>query len=160
MKLKHITSFFKNILFLIFFIVFAVPANSELSVEEIIKGRKAIFSKNYNTAKRVQSLSVSGDFEEAKELMKEMSGNYKDLLNYFPENSKEGFKTESLPAIWENKDEFNDLMNKSANDMIELASIIEATDNVKGSLGKLMWSNCKACHSKFRVPHQCLLKRR
>ena len=153
MKLKHITSFFKNILFLSFFIVFALPANSELSVEEIIKGRKAIFSKNYNTAKRVQSLSVSGDFEEAKELMKEMSENYKDLLNYFPENSKEGFKTESLPVIWENKDEFNDLMNKSANDMIELASIIEATDNVKGSLGKLMWSNCKACHSKFRAPH-------
>ena len=153
MKLKHITSFFKNILFLSFFIVFALPANSELSVEEIIKGRKAIFSKNYNTAKRVQSLSVSGDFEEAKELMKEMSENYKDLLNYFPENSKEGFKTESLPAIWENKDEFNDLMNKSANDMIELASIIEATDNVKGSLGKLMWSNCKACHSKFRAEH-------
>ena len=153
MKLKHIKSFFKNILFLIFFIVFALPANSELSVEEIIKGRKAIFSKNYNTAKRVQSLSVSGDFEEAKELMKEMSENYKDLLNYFPENSKEGFKTESLPAIWENKDEFNDLMNKSANDMIELASIIEATDNVKGSLGKLMWSNCKACHSKFRAEH-------
>jgi len=153
MKLKHITSFFKNILFLSFFIVFALPANSELSVEEIIKGRKAIFSKNYNTAKRVQSLSVSGDFEEAKELMKEMSENYKELLNYFPENSKEGFKTESLPAIWENKDEFNDLMNKSANDMIELASIIEATDNVKGSLGKLMWSNCKACHSKFRAPH-------
>jgi len=153
MKLKHITSFFKNILFLSLFMVFALPANSELSVEEIIKGRKAIFSKNYNTAKRVQSLSVSGDFEEAKELMKEMSENYKDLLNYFPENSKEGFKTESLPAIWENKDEFNDLMNKSANDMIELASIIEATDNVKGSLGKLMWSNCKACHSKFRAPH-------
>ena len=153
MKLKHITSFFKNILFLSFFIVFALPANSELSVEEIIKGRKAIFSKNYNTAKRVQSLSVSGDFEEAKELMKEMSENYKDLLNYFPENSKEGFKTESLPAIWENKDEFNDLMNKSANDMIELASIVEATDNVKGSLGKLMWSNCKACHSKFRGEH-------
>ena len=153
MKLKHIKSFFKNILFLSIFIVFAVPANSELSVEEIIKGRKAIFSKNYNTAKRVQSLSVSGDFEEAKELMREMSENYKDLLNYFPENSKEGFKTESLPAIWENKDEFNDLMNKSANDMIELASIIEATDNVKGSLGKLMWSNCKACHSKFRSEH-------
>ena len=153
MKLKHITSFFKNILFLSIFIVFALPANSELSVEEIIKGRKAIFSKNYNTAKRVQSLSVNGDFEEAKELMKEMSENYKNLLNYFPENSKEGFKTESLPAIWENKDEFNDLMNKSANDMIELASIIEATDNVKGSLGKLMWSNCKACHSKFRAEH-------
>ena len=153
MKLKHIKLLFKNILLFSFFITLTVPAYSELSVEEIIKGRKAIFSKNYNTAKKVQSLSVSGDFEEAKELMKEMSENYKDLLNYFPENSKEGFKTEASPAIWGNKDEFNDLMNKSANDMIQLASIIEATDNVKGSLGKLMWSNCKACHSKFRTEH-------
>ena len=50
-------------------------------------------------------------------------------------------------------DEFNDLMKKSSNDMIKLASIIENTDDVKASLGKLMWGNCKACHSKFRAPH-------
>ena len=31
---------------------------------------------------------------KAKELMIEMSENYKDLLELFPENSKEGFKTE------------------------------------------------------------------
>ena len=29
--------------------------NSEQSAEEIIKNRKALFSKNYNTAKKVQS---------------------------------------------------------------------------------------------------------
>ena len=82
-----------------------------------------------------------------------MSENYKTLLEYFPENTKEGFKTEALPAIWENKDEFNKLMIKSSNNMIELASIIQTTDDIKGTLGKLMWSNCKACHSKFRKPH-------
>ena len=43
----------------------------------------------------------------------------------------------------ENKDEFNNLMKKSSNDMIELAAVIETTDNVKGTLGKLMWGNCK-----------------
>ena len=48
---------------------------------------------------------------------------------------------------------YNDLMNKSSNDMIELASIIENSDDVKVSLNKLMWGNCKACHSKFRAPH-------
>jgi cytochrome c556 len=85
--------------------------------------------------------------------MIEMSENYKTLLEYFPENTKEGFKTEALPAIWENKDEFNKLMIKSSNNMIELASIIQTTDDIKGTLGKLMWSNCKACHSKFRKPH-------
>ena len=24
---------------------------------------------------------------------------------------------------------------------------------IKGTIGKLMWSNCKACHSKYRKPH-------
>ena len=128
-------------------------ANAELSVEEIIKSRKALFSKNYSTAKRVQSFSSNGDFDEAIELMKEMNENYITLLDLFPENSKEGFKTEALPIIWEEKDAFNALMQKSANDMIKLTSIIEDSDDIRGTLGELMWANCKACHSKYRAPH-------
>ena len=132
---------------------FSSPVNSESSIEEIIKGRKSIFSKNYSRAKKIQIFASKGDFEKAKNLMIEMSENYKSLLEYFPENSKDGFKTEALPIIWENKDEFNSLMTKSSNDMIQLAKIIENSDDVKGNLGKLMWANCKTCHSKFRKPH-------
>ena len=128
-------------------------ANAELSVEDIIKSRKALFSKNYSTAKRVQSFSSNGDFDKAIELMKEMNENYITLLDLFPENSKEGFKTETLPIIWEEKDAFNALMQKSADDMIKLTSIIEDADDIRGTLGKLMWANCKACHSKYRKPH-------
>lgn len=128
-------------------------ANAELSVEDIIKSRKALFSKNYSTAKRVQSFSSNGDFDKAIELMKEMNENYITLLDLFPENSKEGFKTEALPIIWEEKDAFNALMQKSADDMIKLTSIIEDADDIRGTLGKLMWANCKACHSKYRKPH-------
>ena len=153
MLLNYIIIIFKYILFTLIFFSFSLPANSELSVEEIIKGRKALFSKNYSTAKKVQTFATKGEFEKAKTLMLEMSENYKSLIEYFPENTQEGFKTEALPAIWENKDEFNDLMNKSSNDMIELASIIENSDDIKASLGKLMWGNCKACHSKFRAEH-------
>ena len=128
-------------------------ANAELSVEDIIKGRKALFSKNYSTAKRVQSFSSNGDFDKAIELMKEMNENYITLLDLFPENSKEGFKTGALPIIWEEKDAFNSLMQKSADDMIKLTSIIEDADDIRGTLGQLMWANCKACHSKYRAPH-------
>ena len=128
-------------------------ANAELSVEDIIKSRKALFSKNYSTAKRVQSFSSNGDFDKAIELMKEMNENYITLLDLFPENSKEGFKTETLPIIWEEKDAFNALMQKSADDMIKLTSIIEDADDIRGTLGKLMWANCKACHSKYRKQH-------
>ena len=98
-------------------------------------------------------MSSKGEFDDAKKLMLEMSENYKTLIELFPENTKEGFKTEVTPLIWEEKDKFNSLMEKSSNDMIELASVIEETDNVRGAIGQLMWSNCKSCHSKYRVEH-------
>ena len=140
-------------LLVIISILISTNANSEQSAEDIIKNRQAIFSKNYNTAKRVQSLSSSGDFDEAKKLMLEMSENYKTLKEMFPDNTKEGFKTEVTPLVWEENDKFNSLMEKSSNDMIELVSIIENTDDIRGTLGKSMWGNCKACHSKYRVEH-------
>ena len=153
MNFKYITNALKFTLFIKIFLILSLPAYSESSVEEIIKGRKALFSKNYSTAKRVQALASKGEFDKAKSLMIEMSENYKTLIEYFPDNSKEGFKTEALPSIWENKKEFNDLMKKSSDDMIKLATLFEDADDVRAILTQMMWSNCKACHSKFSAPH-------
>ena len=150
---NHIKKYIKIILFSILSVFFVSSSNAELTVEEIIKSRQALFSKNYSTAKKVQFLSSKSEFDDAKKLMLEMSENYKTLIELFPENTKEGFKTEVTPLIWEEKDKFNSLMKKSSNDMIELASIIEETDNIRGVIGKLMWGNCKACHSKYREEH-------
>ena len=137
---------------IIFSLSLTFSANAQ-TVEEIIKGRKALFSKNYSTAKRVQALASKGEFDKAKSLMIKMSENYKTLIDYFPDNSKEGFKTEALPLIWENKKEFNDLMKKSSDDMIKLTSLIEDSEDIRATLTQMMWSNCKACHSRFRAPH-------
>jgi len=126
---------------------------ADQSVEEIIKGRKALFSKNYSTAKRVQSFSQNEDFAKAKELMIEMSKNYEKLLGLFPENTQEGFKTESLPIIWQEKNAFNDLMRKSSDNMIKLTLLIEDSDDILANLQEFMWSSCKACHSKYRMSH-------
>ena len=123
------------------------------SVEEIIKGRKAMFSENYQNAKKISILLKSKKIDEAKPLMKKISDNYIKLLNYFPENTKEGFKTEALPTIWENKDEFNALMKKASDDMIKLAKAIETAEDLRAVQKELMWSNCTACHSRFRAPH-------
>ena len=155
MILKYNIIILKYIFFISFFVILSLPVKSELdlSVEEIIKGRKALFSKNYSTAKRVQALASKDEFEKAKTLMIEMSENYKTLIEYFPGNTKEGFKTEALPIIWENKDEFNALMQKASDDMLTLASVIEDADDIRGTLTTYMWSNCKACHSKFREEH-------
>ena len=151
--LKHITSSIKILLLSIVTLFLFSVSNAEQSDEDIIKGRKTLFSKNYSTAKRVQAFASKGDFDRTKKLMSEMSENYKVLIDLFPENTKEGYKTEALPLIWEEKDAFNALMKKASDDMIKLASVIEDSENIRGSLKELMWSNCKACHSKYRVPH-------
>ena len=139
-------------LIIIFSLNLAFSANAQ-TVEEIIKGRKAMFSENYQNAKKKSILLNSKKIEEAKPLMKKISDNYIKLLDYFPENTQEGFKTEALPTIWENKDEFNALMKKASDDMIKLAKAIETAEDLRAAQKELMWSNCTACHSRFRAPH-------
>ena len=139
-------------LIIIFSLCFPFTANAQ-TVEEIIKGRKAMFSENYQNAKKISILLKSKKIEEAKPLMKKISDNYIKLLDYFPENAKEGFKTGALPSIWENKDEFNALMKKASDDMIKLAKAIDTAEDLRAAQKELMWSNCSACHSKFRAPH-------
>ena len=146
-----------NILLIIFIVASFFNANfiahSEESIEEIIKGRKAIFSNNAKLAKRVNILLKDFEVEEAEPIILEMSKNYENLLNYFPENSKEGYGTEALPNIWEEKDAFNALMQKAADDMLQLAKVMEEVDDIQATYKKLMWANCNACHSRYRKPH-------
>ena len=146
-----------NILLIIFIVASFFNANfiahSEESIEEIIKGRKAIFSNNAKLAKRVNILLKDFEVEEAEPIILEMSKNYENLLNYFPENSKEGYGTEALPIIWEEKDAFNALMQKAADDMLQLAKVMEEVDDIQATYKKLMWANCNACHSRYRKPH-------
>ncbi len=131
-------------LIIIFSLCFPFTANAQ-TVEEIIKGRKAMFSENYQNAKKISILLKSKKIEEAKPLMKKISDNYIKLLDYFSENA--------LPTIWENKDEFNALMKKASDDMIKLAKAIETAEDLRAAQKELMWSNCTACHSRFRAPH-------
>ena len=144
---------FKKIFILFILVSFSNSSYASQSVEEIIKGRKAMFSENYQNGKKISILLKSKKIEEAKPLMKKISDNYIKLLDYFPDNTKEGFKTEALPSIWENKDEFNALMQKASNDMIKLAKAIDTADDFRAIQKELMWSNCSACHNRFRAEH-------
>ena len=141
-----------KIFIIILSLSFSLSANAQ-TVEEIIKGRKAMFSENYQNGKKISILLKSNKIEEAKPLMKKISDNYIKLLDYFPENTKEGFKTEALPSIWENKDEFNALMQKASDDMIKLAKAIDTAEDLRAVQKELMWGNCSSCHNRFRAPH-------
>ena len=141
------------IITLTFSLSLSISSYANQSVEEIIKGRKAMFSENYQNAKQISILLKQKKIEEAKPLMKKISDNYIKLLDYFPDNTKEGFKTEALPTIWENSDEFVTLMQKASLDMIQLTKAIDTAEDLRAIQKKLMWSNCSACHNRFRAEH-------
>ena len=141
------------IITLTFSVSLSIPSYANQSVEDIIKGRKAMFSENYQNAKQISILLKQNKINEAKPLMKKISDNYIKLLDYFPDNTKEGFKTEALPSIWENKDQFNALMQKASDDMIKLAKAIDTAEDLRAVQKELMWSNCSACHNRFRAEH-------
>ena len=150
---NHILKYLRNLLLFSIISLFSLNALAEQSVEDIIKGRQQIFDRNYTMAKRVQALSEQGKFDEAINLMVRMNEGYKKVINMFPENTKEGFGTEALPTIWEDKENFNQLMVKTSDDLIKLTSLIKETDNIEATLGQFMWGNCKACHNKYRKEH-------
>lgn len=127
----------------------------DTSDEELIKGRKAIFKQNYSYAKKMSSEITKGNNQSVSDLALKMSKNYKTLISYFPDNTKTGYDTEALPAVWEEKELFNELMNKASKDANDFASLAMNLmgDDLKEHQKKMIWSQCKTCHDKFRMPH-------
>ena len=126
-----------------------------MSTEETIKARKAMFKQNYSYAKKMTAAIKKDDKDTISDLAIKMSENYKKLIEYFPDDSKSGFKTEALPTIWEKKEEFNALMMKAATEANDFSSMVNNLmgDELKDLQKKVIWSQCKSCHDKFRMPH-------
>ena len=149
------SKFFQLLVVIIFFAssinIFAI----EMSTEETIKARKAMFKQNYSYAKKMSAAIKKDDKETISDLAIKMSENYKKLIDYFPDDTKDGFKTEALPSIWEKKEEFNALMMKAANEANDFSMMVNNLmgDELKDLQKKMIWSQCKSCHDKFRMPH-------
>jgi len=139
------------------FLLFSLFLSSTIADthKNIIKERKSLFKQNYSHAKKMSSAIEKGDIDKVKNLSVKMSQNYEKLIDLFPDNSKSGYDTEALPTIWIFKDDFNNLMVESstkAKKFTEIASTLLGAE-LKEEQKKLIWSSCKSCHDKFRMPH-------
>ena len=139
------------------FLLFSLFLSSTIADthNNIIKERKSLFKQNYSHAKKMSSAIEKGDIDKVKNLSVKMSQNYEKLIGLFPDNSKSGYDTEALPTIWIFKDDFNNLMVESstkAKKFTEIASTLLGAE-LKEEQKKLIWSSCKSCHDKFRMPH-------
>ena len=149
----------KNLLQLLVIVILILSSINmyadDMSDKELIKGRKAMFKQNYSYAKKMSSEITKGNNQSVSDLALKMSKNYKTLISYFPDNTKTGYDTEALPSVWEEKELFNELMNKASKDANDFASIAMNLmgDDLKEHQKKMIWSQCKTCHDKFRMPH-------
>jgi cytochrome c556 len=71
------------------------------------------------------------------------------IATLFPEDSKTGEKTEALPVIWENKQDFEQRFEKLAADAKAAEGKITDEFTFMDEFPKVV-GNCGGCHKKYR----------
>ena len=141
----------KLFLFLIFIptIVFSHKVSMEdKSVEEIVNKRMANMSKIKAYSQKMYPLTMSGEFDEIKELNDELLHAVSEFKELFPEGSQ-GSKASSL--IWEDRETFNIYIDNFIASINNIALSIDNEDSVSLMENfNIMSSNCGTCHKKFK----------
>ena len=142
---------FKILAFLLLFSFIAVSHEINIedkNVEEIVKQRMSNMSKIKAYSTKMYPLTMSGEFEEIKELNDKLLHAAQEFKLLFAEGTQGG-KASSL--IWEDREKF-DLFNDNFISSIEnIGKSINNEDSV--SLVEnfnIMASNCGTCHKQFR----------
>jgi cytochrome c556 len=131
-----------------------LPVSALAQNAAVIKERKDAFKAMGDAAKPTGAmLKGEADFDLAaiKNAIKVYQEKAAILPKLFPDDSKEGEKTEALPAIWENKADFEGRFAKLAEMAKAAETSITDADTFAEEWPKVM-GNCGGCHKKYRKP--------
>ena len=118
------------------------------SIEEIVNKRMANMSKIKAYSQKMYPLTMSGEFDEIKELNDELLHAVSEFKELFPEGSQ-GSKASSL--IWEDRETFNIYIDNFIASINNIALSIDNEDSVSLMENfNIMSSNCGTCHKKFK----------
>jgi cytochrome c556 len=132
----------------------ASVATVSVAQNDPIKEREELMEGIGDAAKVVgPMLQGKAPFDAAKaaEAFTLISKNAAEFPNHFPEGSDQG-KTEALPAIWENKADFEARSKKLSEDAAAAATAAATGEEAFKAAGGQAFSNCKGCHEKYRKP--------
>ena len=142
---------FKILLFSLFFSFFAHAHEINIedkNVEQIVKKRMSNMSKIKAHSTKMHPLTMTGEFEEIKNLNDEMLHAAKEFKLLFPEGSQGG-KASTL--IWEDRETFDLFIDNFIKAIEDVGESIDNEDSVSLMENfKIMASNCGTCHKKFR----------
>lgn len=127
---------------------FAQAQNTDL-IEKRKKTFKSILPE-LKVGKQMLKGDKAFDAAAAKKIFQTYADAAKQLKAMFPEDSKTGAETRALPAIWENKADFDAKMAKFEADSSEAIGKVTDLASFKASWGTVM-SNCGGCHKPYRA---------
>ena len=141
----------KILLFLILIPFFAISHEVNIedkSVEEVVKQRMANMSKIKAYSSKMYPMTMSGEFDEIKEVNEKLLHVATEFKELFPEGTQGG-KASNL--IWEDRETFDTYIDNFIKSIQDIAISIENEDSVSLMENfNIMASNCGTCHKKFQ----------
>ena len=132
----------------------ALAVTAVAAQSDPIAARKALMKKNGDEAKGVTAM-VKGEapFDAAKAhaAFTTFADSAAKAPALFPDNSKTGGDTAALPAIWENKADFDARLAKFGSAAKEAEGKVKDLDSLKATWGGFAKDNCGGCHEKYRA---------
>lgn len=122
------------------------PAIATMSADQVVAARKAAMKENGGTLKAAGALTGAEASAAADILIK----NFTNFPAMFPEGSIVG-DSKALPAIWENKADFDGIFAKDLEAAKAMKAAAEAGDaDAYGAALKAIGGSCGECHQKYR----------
>ena len=131
--------------------VAALGVTAVVAQGDPIAARKTAMKENGNQA-RIAREMIEGkqpfDLAAAKKVLTTFAGVADKMKPLFPDSSKSG-DTAALPAIWENKVDFDAKMAKFSADAKDGEGKVKDLDSLKAVMGDV-GKNCGGCHNTYR----------
>ena len=134
-------------------IVLACGVSAVWAQTDPIAERRALMKHDGEAAKKLFDMSkgkIPFDLATVKESLKTLNEGATKSAALFPDNSKTGGGTAALPAIWENKADFNARFAKFVKDVqAAQAGIVDEATFKK--FAPTVFENCGGCHELYKA---------
>jgi cytochrome c556 len=131
--------------------IVALGVTAVIAQSDPIAARKALMKENGNQS-RIAREMIEGkqpfDLAKAHAVLANFAGASDKGKNLWPANSKDG-DTASLPAVWENKADFEAKLAKLSSDAKAQDAGVKDLDTFKAAMAEV-GKNCGGCHNTYR----------
>jgi cytochrome c556 len=129
-----------------------VAATAAFAASAAIGERKALFREMGQATRPIGAMlqgAAPFDLAAVQRALDIYAANAPKLKGLFPDDSKEG-DTKALPAIWENKADFESRFDAFAAQATAAKAAITDEATFRQNMGPLL-GNCGACHDRYQA---------